>query len=288
MPERRAQSRAVQTVLIVEGAANTAVLLVKAFVGVATGSTAILGDAVHSLTDVANNGIALIALRLSSAPPDHDHPYGHRKFETLAVFGLATLLTVAAFEIALRALTRTVQPVESHGWSLASMFGVLAVNIGLATWEAARARALGSDLLHADARHTLSDVLTTVAVIGGWQLAAHGYPWLDPLLALGVAGLVFYFAYDLFRRVVPVLVDHVANDPSELIDLIRTVPRVRDIRRVRSRVSGEGPAADVVVTVDPVLTTEEAHSVANAIETLLERKLGIRDVTVHIEPTEVD
>ena len=164
------------------------------------------------------------------------------------------------------------------------MLGVLGVNIALATWEAARARKLGSDLLHADARHTFSDVLTTIAVIGGWQLAARGFWWLDPLLALGVAGLVFYLAYDLFRRVVPVLVDQVANDPREVIDLIQTLPKVRDVRRVRSRVSGEGPAADVVVTVDPGLTTEESHHVANAIEGLLERELGIEDVTVHIEP----
>jgi len=282
--DQRTQTGAVRTVLIVEGAANTVILVVKAFVGLATGSTAILGDAIHSLTDVANNGIALIALRLSSAPPDHDHPYGHRKFETLAVFGLATLLTVAAFEIALRAFSATGEPVETHGWSLGLMLGVLGVNVALATWEAARARKLGSDLLHADARHTFSDVLTTIAVIGGWQLAARGFWWLDPLLALGVAGLVFYLAYDLFRRVVPVLVDQVANDPHELIDLIRTVSRVRDVRRVRSRVSGEGPAADVVVTVDPALTIEESHRVANDIEMLLEQELGIKDVTVHIEP----
>ena len=284
LPERHMQARAVRTVLLVEGLANATILVVKLVVGMATGSVAILGDAVHSLTDLVNNGLALVALHLSAAPPDREHPYGHRKFETLAVFGLATLLTVAALEIALRAVGRLGEPVGSDGWALGLMLGVLAVNVAVATWESLQARRLDSDLLHADARHTFGDVLTTVAVIAGWQLAASGYAWLDPLVAVAVACLVFYLAYGLFRRAVPVLVDQVANDPLELIEVIRSVPRVREVRRVRSRVSGAGPAAEVVVTVDARLTTDEAHRVATAIEAALERRLGIADVTVHIEP----
>ena len=77
-------------------------LVVKIAVGITTGSAAILGDAIHSLADLANNGMAFVAMRLAAAPPDRDHPYGHRKYEPLAVFGLATLLVVMAIEVAIR------------------------------------------------------------------------------------------------------------------------------------------------------------------------------------------
>jgi cation diffusion facilitator family transporter len=279
------RARRVRRALVLEGISDALMLAGKLAVGLHVGSVAILSDALHSLTDLANNVVALLALRLSTAPPDREHPYGHRKFETLAVFGLATLLTVTAIEIVLRALGRADDAVDRSGWGLAVMLSVFGVNIGIAAWQGYQARVLDSDLLRADARHTLSDVLVTAMVIGGWQVAAAGHWWVDPLLALVVAGVVFYLAFGLFRRAIPVLVDQIASDPTELIDAVRSVPGVREIRRVRSRASGEGVAADVVVSVDATLSTEESHRVANDIEAALEHRLGIADVTVHIEPS---
>ena len=100
----------VRRIILLEGLANFVVLLAKLTVGLSTGSLAVLGDAVHSLTDVANNAVAWGVMKLSSQPADREHPYGHRKFETLAVFGLATLLTVLAVELALHALRREPEP----------------------------------------------------------------------------------------------------------------------------------------------------------------------------------
>jgi cation diffusion facilitator family transporter len=274
----------VRRILLFEGGANLAVLLIKTMVGVTTGSMAILGDALHSLTDLANNAVGLVVVRIASTPPDREHPYGHRKFETLAVFGLATLLTVLAFEIALRAVERGERTVARSGWGLALMLIVLGVNLSIALWEGYWARRLASEILRADARHTLSDVLTTVAVIGGWQLATLGYAWLDTLFALGVAAFVMVLAFGLFKRAVPILVDRIAEEPEALADAVRAVTGVRKVRRVRSRWAGSESAVDVVVTVDAHLSTAEAHAVADTIETVLHRQFAIADVTVHIEP----
>ncbi|MFQ5718576.1 MAG: cation diffusion facilitator family transporter [Acidobacteriota bacterium] len=276
----------VRTVLIIEGCANLLVLVTKVIVGWSTGSVAILGDAVHSLTDLASNGLALAALRLSAEPPDREHPYGHWKFEPLAVFGLATFLTVIAVEIGWHAIGRIGQPVAQSGWGLALMLGVLAINTVVTAWEHRQARRLGSDLLHADARHTLSDVLTTIAVIAGWQFASRGWPWLDAVFALLIAGLVFYLAFDLYRRAIPALVDRAATDAGDVIQTVHAIPSVRAVRRVRSRASGSGIAADVVIAVDGMLSTAEAHGIADSVEAVLESEFGIKDVTVHIEPDE--
>jgi len=206
----------VERVLIIEGIANLTVMLAKATVGFQTGSIAVIGDAIHSLADFANNVVAFIATRIASAPPDSEHPYGHRKFETLAVFGIATLLSVLAIEIILGALDREPREISTEPWSLATMLGVLVVNLAIATWENRWARRLASEILRADARHTISDVLTTVAVIAGWQLAANGYRWLDALASFIVAAMIFYLAYGLFQKAIPVLVERSIANPEAL------------------------------------------------------------------------
>ena len=96
------RNKLVLRVILYEGAANILVLGMKSAVGFTTGSMAVLADAVHSLTDVANNVIAWIVIRASHAPADREHPYGHRKFETLAVFSLAALLVAFGFELGAR------------------------------------------------------------------------------------------------------------------------------------------------------------------------------------------
>jgi cation diffusion facilitator family transporter len=282
--EAQHDSAAVRRVLFIEGGANLVMLLVKLAVGVTTGSAAVLGDALHSFTDLANNGVALAVVRVSSRPPDADHPYGHRKYEQLAVFTLAALLTVVAFELVLHALRARDAAIARSGWGLFAMFAVLGVNVAVATWEARRARALGSDLLLADAQHTMGDIATTVVVIVGWQIAATGYVWIDRLFAIGVAGVVFYLAFGLFRRAIPVLVDEAASAPTDVQRIVANIDEVREVRRVRSRSTGEGASADVVIAVDDSLTTAQAHAVADAIETALETQLDIRDVSVHVEP----
>ncbi len=271
-------------VILLEGAANASVLALKGVVGLATGSLAVLGDAVHSLTDLANNGVAWLVVRVSAQPADREHPYGHRKFETLAVFALATLLSVLAIELALGVFRREAEVVTHEGWALALMAGVLVVNVALASWQSAWARRLDSDLLRADARHTFADVLITGVVIAGWQLAARGHVWIDRVCALAVVGFVLFLAYGLFRRAVPVLVDRAAIDSDELARAVGSVEGVRSVRSVRSRALGRSAAIDTVVGVDAGLSAAQAHEIADRIESRIRRHFDVADVTVHVEP----
>lgn len=278
------RERQVRRVIVIEGLANVAVLSLKLVVGVSTGSLAVLGDALHSLSDVANNAVAWIVVRISAQPPDRHHPYGHRKFETLAVFVLATLLTVLGIELALGALRREADPTIGDRWTLPLMVGVLVINVALATWEGAWARRLRSDILGADARHTLADVLTTVVVIVGWQVSARGYPWIDTVCAVLVAGLVLALAFGLFRRAIPILVDRIAIEPEAVGNVARAVPGVRRVKAVRSRSIGSSTAIDMIVTVDPGITAAEAHAITDGIEESLRLDLSVEDVTIHVEP----
>lgn len=278
------RDRKVQRLIIIEGCANILVLIVKLFVGLSTNSLAILADCIHSLTDVANNIVAWIVLRLSAMPADREHPYGHRKFETLAVFGLATLLAVMAIEIAKSAFTKETTEIVSGTWELVLMIGVLIVNIVLATWQRYWARRLKSGIMLADAAHTFADVLTTVVVIIGWQLSSMGFLILDRLCALGVAGLVFYLAYGLYKSAFPVLVDEYAIDPEDIKNAVMTVQGVKAAGRIRSRWIGSDIAIDIVISVDAKLTTEESHKIADEVEILIEKQFNVGDAFIHVEP----
>ncbi len=273
-------------VILLEGLANVLVLALKSVVGFTTGSMAILADAVHSLADVANNVIAWIVMRASHRPADREHPYGHQKFEMLAVFVLAVLLSVIALEIAIQAVLRDSEPPDISTWGLVVMGAVLFVNVALAGWERHWAKKLDSSILSADASHTFSDVLTTVVVIAGWQLSVRGYPWLDTVCALAVSAMIFYLAFGLFKNVVPVLVDEIAIEPERLTDAIGNIPGVVQVPRVRSRWIGPDRAVDVVVTVEPSMSTVQSHDIADAVEALLESEFDVKDITVHIEPEE--
>jgi len=281
---RKAKDQAVQRVLLIEGLANLVIVVLKLVVGLTTGSLAILGDAIHSLSDVANNVVAWFVIRLANEPADREHPYGHRKFETLAVFGLAGLMTVLGFELGLRALQRESTEIVSSGWGLALMLMVLIANGLLATWERHWAQKLDSDILVADASHTFSDVLTTVVVIIGWQLSSAGFGWLDTLCALGVAGLVLYLSYGLFKRALPALVDEFAIDPGDLTYAVLSVDGVKSVKTVRSRWLGSNRAVDMVITVDAQLSIAASHEIADQIESLIGRRFDAQDISIHIEP----
>jgi cation diffusion facilitator family transporter len=274
----------VTTVLIWEGISDLVMMLVKLGVGISTNSAAIIGDAAHSLTDLINNIIAITALRISEKPFDSDHHYGHRKFEQLAVFSLAVLLLVVALELVINAISKFGETVEHSSLGLLVMIGALVINILLTVWEHYWARRLDSQLIEADAKHTLSDVLTTIAVIVGWQFAARGYYWVDTLVACLVALIIMLLAFRLLQRSIPILVDYSQHSPERIMELISGLEHVESIKNVRARSTNVTNYADVTITVDPSLSTRVSHQVTERIEQILAESLGIEDVVVHVEP----
>ena len=278
----------VQQIILIEGIYNVVVLVLKVIVGLATNSLAILGDAIHSLTDVLNNVVIWIVMRVAGKPADEDHPYGHRKFETMGVFALASLLVVLAVELILQTFRAETKQIISEPWGLALMLIVLLLNISISLWERHWAKKLDSDILYADAQHTFVDVITTVLVIVSWQLSAMGYVWLDKLCAVGVACLVLYFAFGLYQKVVPILVDGFAIDPETLSKAVFQVAGVKEVRQVRSRWIGDRKAVDLIIAVDAQLNITESHDIAHHVEDMLVDRFNVADASIHVEPFEHD
>jgi cation diffusion facilitator family transporter len=278
--------RAVKRVLWITLGLNLGVALAKLLVGLGVSSLTLIGDAAHSAIDGVNNIVGLVAVSVAARDADADHPYGHHKFETLAAFALAGFLFLTCLKIAVEAVKRLagVQQVHPQATPLAFavVVGTLLVNMGVARYEARRGRELKSDFLIADAAHTRSDVLVTITVLISLLLVRWGWPRVDSVLSLVVAGLIGRIGYQVFKRTVPVLVDASAVDEKQLQEIVRSVPGVVDAHAVRSRRAGDLVFIDMHLLVEPK-DTERAHALTEAVEGALRSALGPTSATIHVE-----
>ena len=266
---------------------NLAVALAKIIFGQISGSISILSDGFHSLTDGASNVVALVGLRLAQKPPDANHPYGHRKFETLAAGGIALFLLVVVVEIAHAALVRF----RSGGAPsvTASSFGIMlatvAINIAVVRSERLAAQRLSSELLLADARHTQSDVLTSLTVVAALVGSAYGFPMLDSLAALVVVGFIGYAGFEIARDAAKILSDQTVISEEDISRVVQSVPNVLGCHHIRSRGSSDHVFLDLHVWLDGATPLTEAHAVSHTVKDLLmERYPQIADAIIHIEP----
>src|SRR3954469_9278920 len=203
----QAVSRVLARVLVL----NLAVALAKLVLGYATGAVSVISDGFHSLTDAASNVMGLVGLRASRKPPDEDHPYGHRKYETLAAAGIFVFLLFVVMEVTRAAINRLyggASPSVS-ALSFAVMIVTLAINFLVVKYEGGEARRLSSELLLADALATRSDILTTCAVIVSLIAVRLGFPVLDAVGGLIIAFFIARTGWEIGRNTSRVLSDRV-------------------------------------------------------------------------------
>ncbi len=282
--DRNAQVKRVLLGLLI---ANVAVVGAKIVIGLRTRSLGVLGDGVHSSVDAMNNVLALAVIWVAAREPDEDHPYGHEKFETLGALAIVAFLSITCFELVKGALTRLArgtEPLEIGPIELAILGATLVINAFVATYEATRGRQLNSQILLADAAHTRADVFITAGVLVGVVAARAGYWFVDPLVALIVAGIIVVLAYSIVARSVPVLVDQLAAPATDIQRVAEQVKGVTSAYAIRSRGGQERRFAELTIAVDGSSTVTTAHQVADAVESRLRGKLGFHEVVVHIEP----
>ena len=277
----------VRTVLVRVLFLNLTVALAKIIFGQMSGSISILSDGLHSLTDGTSNVVGLVALRLAKKPPDANHPYGHRKFETLAAGGIALFLLVVVVEVAQSAIMR----LRSGGsptvtmTSFLIMLSTLAINIAVVRAERSAAKRLSSELLLADARHTQSDVLTSLAVLAALIGSASGYPILDPLAALVIVGFIGYAGFAIAREAARILSDEIVISEEDIRRVVERVPDVLGCHHIRSRGSADHVFLDMHIWMDGTTPLTEAHAISHRVKDLLmERYPQIADAVIHIEP----
>ena len=262
------------------------VLIAKLAVGMLIDSISMLADGFHSLTDGASNVVGLVGISLAARPPDEDHPYGHRKHETLSALFIGGLLAMTAWEVLESCVERLWSggAPEATAGSFLVMAVTIVVNLGVATYEGRRAKELRSDVLAADAAHTRSDVLVSLGVIASLGAARWGYPQLDLVAALVITAVIARVAFAILRRSAGQLADVAAVPPEEIRGIALAVPGVRGVHKIRTRGQAPGGHADLHVQVRPDLRIDQAHSIGHRVADRLRRELGLRDVVTHVEP----
>jgi cation diffusion facilitator family transporter len=289
-PGTAAASRyaAVSRVLIRVLALNLGVALAKIWFGYTSGAISILSDGFHSLTDAASNVVGLVGVRAASHPPDADHPYGHRKYETVAAGAITLFLVIVVLEVLRNAISHLTGRAPAHEISEASflvMIATLIVNLVVIVYESRAAERLGSEVLLADSMQTKGDVWTSVAVIAALAGARRGLPVLDPIAAVLVAGFIAYSGYQIARTTTGILSDRVVIADTDLEAVVLGVPGVLGCHRIRTRGSSDHVFLDLHVWLHPDMRLTDAHDLSHVVkDRLMARYPQIADAVIHIEP----
>jgi cation diffusion facilitator family transporter len=284
-----ARPEAVRGVLARVLVLNLVVVAIKVIVGVRTGALSVLGAALESTLDLFNNVVGMVLVSVAARAPDETHPYGHAKFETLGALAIVTFLSISCFELlreGIVQLSRSHSPKSPSFLELGLIILTLGVNAVVVIYERRRGRELSSSFLIADAAHTNSDLYVTLLAIASLGLTKLGYGALDPVLALVVALIIAYNGYQILRETVPILVDERGLDSADVRRIVERIPRIAEVRSVRSRAGASGIVfAEITVGVAGSTTVADAHEIADEVEARIAEALGASEVVVHVEPT---
>jgi cation diffusion facilitator family transporter len=266
---------------------NLAVAVAKITLGYATGAVSILSDGFHSLTDSASNVVALVGVSAARRPPDADHPYGHRKYETMASLGILVFLVVVLVQVLSASLDRFINGgtprVFPEGIGLMTV--TLIVNIFVVKYELRAGRRLNSEVLRADAKHTRSDVLTSGAVLGALVGVWFGYPLLDPLAAVVVAGFIGQACWSIARDASGILSDHIVIAEDDVRSVVQSVPEVLGCEKIRTRGAADYAFLDLHLWLDADTPLQAAHATSHVVkDKLMARFPQLADVIIQIEP----
>jgi cation diffusion facilitator family transporter len=273
----------------VGAAINVSQTLLKISFGLLWQSSALIADGIHSLSDLLSDFLVIIAVRMGSREADYEHPYGHRRFETIATIILGLSLIGIGGGIAWSVMKRMEQPEQLSTPDVMSL-GIVVLSILVNEWlyryTKNIAKATRSKLLLANAWHQRSDAISSVVVLFGIGAVLLGYPLADAIAAIVVALMVVKIGLTQLIVSIKELVDTSLPPPllSEIRTVILAIDGVEGIHLLRSRQMGEDALLDAHVIVDSRITVSEGHSIGDAVrDELISRFDDVMDVLVHVD-----
>jgi cation diffusion facilitator family transporter len=267
---------------------NLAVAFAKIGFGYSSGAISVLSDGFHSLTDGASNVVGLVGVYAARQPPDADHPYGHRKYETVAASVVTVFLLLVVIEVLRNAVNDLTGRTSAHEITFGNfvvMLVTVAINLLVVGYESREAQRLGSEVLLADATQTRGDVWSSATVISALIGARAGLPILDPLAALVVAAFIAFSGYKVAQTTTRILSDRIVIAESDLMEVVMSVPGVLGCHQIRTRGSSDHVFLDLHVWLPPAMPLIDAHALSHVVkDRLTARYPQIADAIIHIEP----
>lgn len=275
-------------------ASNVILTIGKLIIGIIIGSVSVISEAIHSGVDLLASFIALFAVKSSSKPPDHRHPYGHGKIENVSGTVEALLIFLAAVLIIKEAIDKILHPqgFSDLGWGIAIMGFSALVNLIVAIYEIRVGRQADSVALEADGMHHLTDVYTSLGVFAGLILINITHIKLvDPITAILVACLILKAAWDLtVKAFAPLMDTSMDQDSIKLVESILDEYNnyFLEYHELRTRKAGRESYIDLHLVVNPTHSIQEAHQLCDAIEARIEDAISYSHVMIHVEPAETN
>lgn len=291
MSENRvAEIRAANKVTLIGILVNALNALAKILVGIWANSSALIADAIHSLSDLLSDFLVLAATHFGRQKPDEDHPYGHDRYETLATMLLGTILIAVAGALVWDSISRLLNPGEPIIPSALALI-VAALSVLSKEWiyryTLRVAKEINSKLLEANAWHHRTDALSSIVVFVAITGSLFGYTWLDQAAAIIVGIMVAKIGAELIWNSLKELVDTALPvEETELIyNAAKSIPGVRDVHHLRTRTMGSRTLLDIHLQVAPYLSVSEGHEIGVWVAKKLRDDFDhISDVTFHIDP----
>lgn len=269
-------------------ALNWAVALAKIIYGLMTDSSSMTADGFHSLSDGTSNIIGLIGIHFCSQPKDEDHPYGHKKYETLFALGIAAMLLMVAFSLGKAGIERIIKPVipQVDLMSFVVMIVTVTVNITVMLYEYRWGKQLQSDILIVDSMHTRADIFTSLSVIVALISVKLGFPIIDPMITLVISGFIAYSAYIIIQQESDILCDAVAiADTRKIEDIIIKIDGVLSCHKIRTRGRPDDIYLDLHIQIAGDMTMMDSHLLSHKIQKEIMKEFPqVVDVLVHMEP----
>ena len=290
------REKEIYKVTLIGSAGNAALLTFKFIAGVMGHSSAMIADAVHSLSDFVTDLLVLVFVSISAKPQDQSHDYGHGKFETIASFLIGLALVAAATGIVVSGSTKLWdwwcgEQLESPWWIAlwAALLSILIKEL-LYQYTARKGKALDSQVMVANAWHHRSDALSSIGAaigIGGAIWLGQRWTVLDPLASIVVGLMLVKVAYELLKTSVGELTERSLPEETEqeIVEIIQSFDDVQEPHNLRTRRIGNRIAIEAHVRMDGQLPLSVVHERATSIERKLKERFGQKThVTLHMEP----
>lgn len=266
---------------------NGLLFISKYWVGTVTGSIALMADAWHSLSDSLTSLIVIFGAKISSKPPDDEHPFGHGRAELIASIIIGVILGLVGFEFAKESIAKLVNKEGVEYGSAAIWVTVISIitNELLAQYAFWVGRKTGNPSLKADGWHHRSDALSSIIILVGIFFSGYFW-WIDGVLGFIVSLLLFYAAYDIIKEGTNPLLGEIAED--ELVKNLKTIANEisgtdTHLHHVHVHRYGEHIELTMHIKLPKSTTLENAHQIADDIEIEIAEKLNI-EATIHMEP----
>ncbi|MBF0171220.1 MAG: cation transporter, partial [Nitrospinae bacterium] len=283
-PER---AKVASRVTWIGAAVNVLLTAVKGYAGVVGNSSAMVVDAIHSLSDLATDIVALISTRIASHGADENHPYGHGRAETIGAVLIGAALAAVGVGIAYEVIGKLVAgKVFIPTWpALAAAVLSIAVKEWLYWYTVIVGRRIGAKQVIANAWHHRSDAVSSVAALVGIGGAMAGYPIFDPVAAMVVVAMIVKVGWDITRQGLQELMESTApaETVAEIRKVVKATPGVRRFHELRTRTVGADIFVDVHILVAPHISVSEAHNIAETVRENLKEKTAATDALVHID-----